>query len=162
MWSEILVHSAHPTGAFVKVVIAFSEYLPSENLENLLYPRGPEPRQKDSQPQAQHLEYGLGFWTLLSSTLRNIYILIGISKYIMKTIKIHERGKIDIHRRKEKFETALKRFRRNKKILAENRRLILRFIKDCELGKTIKNKAKKKIAASRLLRYLQILTRISI
>jgi len=69
--------------------------------------------------------------------------------------------KLDIHGIKEQYVTALDRFNKDKTILSENKKLILEFIRDAELGKTIKNKAKKKIGEARLTKYLYRLRDLS-
>ena len=66
-------------------------------------------------------------------------------------------GKIDIHNIDKKYKQALKKLRENKKFIEKNKDLILKFLRDCELGKTLKNRAKKKISASRCNRLLDML-----
>ncbi|MEW6687143.1 MAG: tyrosine-type recombinase/integrase [Candidatus Edwardsbacteria bacterium] len=74
---------------------------------------------------------------------------------------ITDDGKIDIHNSTKNYDRALKSLERDKKIIAENKRLIFAFLKDCETGKTIKNKSKKKIGAKRCNRLLDMLKFIS-
>ena len=62
-----------------------------------------------------------------------------------QTITIHEFGEIDIHNRQNNFRKALERLKANKSIDPTNKKLILEFIRDCQLGKTIKRKSKKRI-----------------
>jgi len=62
--------------------------------------------------------------------------------------------KLDIHKLKESYNRTLTRFKKDKRVLSTNKRLILEFIKDAEIGKTIKNRAKKKIREARLIKYL--------
>jgi len=69
--------------------------------------------------------------------------------------------KIDIHRYEQRYRAALKRFRRCRNVIPQNRDLIVRFLDDCELGKTIKNAQKKRIGAARRLKYLNTLKRLS-
>jgi len=76
-------------------------------------------------------------------------------------IQIHPEGKIDIHSRTQKYRKALDRLKEDKVINTENKNLILDFIHDCALGKTILGKCKKKIGPSRCLKYLGILRQIS-
>jgi integrase len=70
-------------------------------------------------------------------------------------------GKIDIHNSREKYARALELLESDKKIIVENKKIILNFLKDCETGKTIKNKAKKKIGPTRCNRLLDMLKFIS-
>lgn len=70
-------------------------------------------------------------------------------------------GKIDIHNSREKYARALELLELDKKIIVENKKIILNFLKDCETGKTIKNKAKKKIGTTRCNRLLDMLKFIS-
>ncbi|MFQ5821695.1 MAG: hypothetical protein ACE5I5_17050, partial [Candidatus Heimdallarchaeota archaeon] len=69
--------------------------------------------------------------------------------------------KLDIHGIRERYRKALARFKKDKTLLAVNKRLILEFLRDAELGKTIKNRAKKKIGESRLAKYLYRLRDLS-
>jgi len=69
--------------------------------------------------------------------------------------------KIDIHGISKKYEKALKRLVRDKTIIPRNRELILRFLKDAELGKTLKNREKKKIGPGRCLKCLVFLRKVS-
>ncbi|MCK5125526.1 MAG: site-specific integrase [candidate division Zixibacteria bacterium] len=80
---------------------------------------------------------------------------------MQSTTLIHDKGKIDIHKRKEKYERALSLLENNSIIISQNKELILRFIRDCTLGKTIIGKSKKKIGPARCLKYLSILQRLS-
>ncbi|MEZ5357213.1 MAG: site-specific integrase [Candidatus Zixiibacteriota bacterium] len=74
---------------------------------------------------------------------------------------IHKEGKIDIHKRREKYERTIERLKDDNTLIAENREFILAFIRDCTLGKTILGKCKKKIGPARCLKYLSILQRLS-
>jgi hypothetical protein len=76
-------------------------------------------------------------------------------------VPIYEEGEIDIHNRKYQFQRALDNLRENKIINQENKKLILNFIRDCQLGKTIKRKSKKKIGPARCLKYICILRQLS-
>jgi len=69
--------------------------------------------------------------------------------------------KLDIHKVKATYRIALARFQKDKTILPANKKLILEFLRDAELGKTIKNRAKKKIGESRLAKYLYRLRDLS-
>lgn len=69
--------------------------------------------------------------------------------------------KIDIHKIGERFKNALNRFESDQNISPRNKEMILRFLSDCKIGKTIKGKAKKKIGDQRLIKYLYILKTLS-
>ena len=70
-------------------------------------------------------------------------------------------GKIDVHNTKRNYERALRKLKTDRRIIKENKKLILDFIKDCKLGKTIKHREKKKIGDSRCLRYMFDLRKLS-
>lgn len=76
-------------------------------------------------------------------------------------IKIPESGKIDIHGVERKYEVRLNKLETDKNILPRNRDLILKFLRDAQLGKTIKQGEKKKIGKSRCLKYISFLIMIS-
>ena len=46
-------------------------------------------------------------------------------------------------------------------LIPQNREIILRFIRDCRLGKTLKRRQKKSIGVARCLKYIQILKKLS-
>lgn len=73
-----------------------------------------------------------------------------------------ESGKIDIHHVQRDYETALKNLENDERILSENKKLILKFLRDCELGKTIKKGQKKKIGAGRCLKMQSMLKTMSL
>lgn len=77
-------------------------------------------------------------------------------------ITIHSEGKIDIHRRKTIYEQTLRQLELDAEIIPENKAHILEFLKDCEIGKTVIGKAKKKIGCARCLKYLGILRQLSL
>lgn len=74
---------------------------------------------------------------------------------------IYAEGKIDIHNRLLQYHRALANLESNTTILPDNQRLILTFIRDCTLGKTVRKGTKKKIGPARCLKYMAILTRLS-
>lgn len=74
---------------------------------------------------------------------------------------IHAEGKIDIHNRQKQYSRALTTLESNTTMVPKNRELILKFVRDCALGKTIKKGMKKKIGPGRCLKYISILTRLS-
>jgi integrase len=61
---------------------------------------------------------------------------------------------IDIHNRKAAFEKALEKLKHDTTLIPENKKLAIKFIEDARLGKTVKNRAKKKIGYSRCLKYI--------
>lgn len=70
-------------------------------------------------------------------------------------------GKIDIHNVKRHYETIIDNLKEDDKIIKENKKLIFDFIRDCTLGKTVKNKERKKIGLARCSKYAIDLRRIS-
>lgn len=70
---------------------------------------------------------------------------------------MEQEGKIDIHNRKEQYELALKCLDKDELVSQKNKELILKFLKDCEDGKTLRNRQRKKIGISRLNRLLDLL-----
>lgn len=73
-----------------------------------------------------------------------------------------ETGKIDIHHVQKDYETATRSIQKDERVLPENKTLILKFLRDCELGKTIKKGQKKKIGAGRCLKMLNMLKTMSL
>lgn len=69
--------------------------------------------------------------------------------------------KKDIHRIEQRYDTAIRSIEKDKGIIKENKEIILQFLRDCELGKTIKGRQKKKIGKGRLLRASSILKSMS-
>ena len=74
---------------------------------------------------------------------------------------IPDEGKIDIHKRRSQFLRALEKLRTDELINPDNKQLLLNFIRECTLGKTVKGKGKKKIGPARCLKYIEILTKVS-
>lgn len=66
-------------------------------------------------------------------------------------------GRIDIHNSAGTYRTALSAFEKNKRVNSTNKQTILSFLKDCEMGKTVKNRIKKKLSPSRCNRLLDML-----
>jgi len=69
--------------------------------------------------------------------------------------------KLDIHNSEKYYPGLIQRLKQDKSILKENKDLILEFLRDCELGKTIKKGQKKKIHTIRLLRLAYALMQLS-
>ncbi|MBN4081164.1 tyrosine-type recombinase/integrase [Caldithrix abyssi] len=76
-------------------------------------------------------------------------------------MEVREIEKKDIHHRERDFKNALKSLEKDQAIITHNKELILRFIRDCRLGKTLRNRQRKVIGVARCLKYIQILRRIS-
>lgn len=70
--------------------------------------------------------------------------------------------KKDIHNRKRLFFNSLHKLENDQNIIDRNRDLILKFIRDCRLGKTLKKRQKKIIGEARCLKYIHILKKISL
>lgn len=70
--------------------------------------------------------------------------------------------KIDIHNTERAYETALNSLKNERLVYARNKELILKFLWDCKVGKTVKGRAKKKIGKRRLMKYLFTLKKLSI
>lgn len=69
--------------------------------------------------------------------------------------------KIDIHKTKEKFESAVRNFELDGNINERNKELVLKFIWDCRIGKTLRGRAKKKIGKARILQYIYMFRYLS-
>ena len=65
--------------------------------------------------------------------------------------------KLDIHKETMKYERRLKTLKEDKTINQENKKIILNFIKDCELGKV----SGQQCSPNRILKYIYLLTRIN-
>ena len=74
---------------------------------------------------------------------------------------MENREKKDIHHRNRSYKTALGNLETDKNIVPRNKELILQFIRDCRLGKTLKGRQKKSIGTARCLKYIHILKKIS-
>ena len=72
-------------------------------------------------------------------------------------MKLVSSGKIDIHNSAHNYKRALEKLEKDKNVIAGNKQLILSFLIDCETGKTVKNKSKKKIGVKRCNRLLDLL-----
>ena len=69
--------------------------------------------------------------------------------------------KINIHTSGNGYESRLNTLKQDKGISPENKKLIIEFLHDAELGKTNHGRAKKKVGESRLKKYISVLTRLS-
>lgn len=70
--------------------------------------------------------------------------------------------KLDIHNRIRDYETSLNKFKNNSNISDDNKKLILDYLRDCELGKTVSCKQKKKLIEVTRHKHLRFLTMISL
>ncbi len=69
---------------------------------------------------------------------------------------------IDIHNAEYRYQIAIKNFRNDPDATDANKTYIQDFLSDCQIGKTILKKAKKKIKAKRLMKYLYILKKVDL
>ena len=67
---------------------------------------------------------------------------------------------IDIRNMKQQLEVAIARLKADAEISDRNKELILKFLRDAQIGKTVKRKAKKKIGPSTQSCYIQHLRRL--
>jgi integrase len=67
------------------------------------------------------------------------------------------REKIDIHNTSKRYHQAIETLKTDKTISAKNKQLIIQFLRDAELGKTVLKKQKKKIGKRACLKYLYLL-----
>ena len=72
-----------------------------------------------------------------------------------------ETAKKDIHNRIKSFKLTLEKLQNEDFPIPKNQELILDFIRDCRLGKTVKNKQKKIIGEARCLKYIHLLKKLS-
>lgn len=68
---------------------------------------------------------------------------------------------IDIHNQDKYYENKLRKIQRDKNLSATNKKLILQYLRDSELGKTIKKGQRRKIGAGRNLQAASILMLMS-
>ena len=68
---------------------------------------------------------------------------------------------IDIHKTEKKYESALRKLEQNKDISKVNKKFIFDFLYDCQIGKTVLKRAKKRIKPNRLIKYLYTLKQVS-
>ena len=69
--------------------------------------------------------------------------------------------KLDVHNRKREFETYHRNLVNDKTMIPRNKEHLLKFIRDCRLGKTLRNRQRKVIGDARCTKYIHILKRIS-
>jgi len=72
---------------------------------------------------------------------------------------MEQEGRIDIHHRERQYDSNLKSLMENREMCSKNKKFILDFLADCEAGKTLRGRQKKKIGHSRLTRIIDILKR---
>ena len=71
-------------------------------------------------------------------------------------------GKIDIHGFSNQIRYGEARLSRDQSISEKNKQLILQFLRDCELGKTVKKGQKKKIGKARQMKYMSTLHQLAV
>ena len=69
--------------------------------------------------------------------------------------------KLDVHNRKREFETYHRNLENDETMIPRNKDHLLKFIRDCRLGKTLRNRQRKVIGDARCTKYIHILKRIS-
>jgi len=67
-------------------------------------------------------------------------------------IKIHD-DKIDIHKKQDRFQQAMLSPEQDSSTEPENKMQILRFLRDCKLGKTVLGKSKKNLSLDTSISY---------
>ena len=65
--------------------------------------------------------------------------------------------KIDIHKRARQYERGLSKLEADTRMSPKDKELVLRFVWDCKMGKTISGKSRKKVGEARILKYVQTL-----
>jgi len=61
--------------------------------------------------------------------------------------------KIDIHKTEKRYDVLLEKLAADESMIGRNRDLLLKFVWDCKIGKTVKGRAKKKIGKKRIMKY---------
>lgn len=97
-----------------------------------------------------------GFVCFCSFLGHKIFIVDVISLFVM-SVSEDFGGKIDVHHHVASFESAVESLRNDSSLSRRNRELILDFLRDAELGKTVRSGQKKKLGVSRRLKYIVIL-----
>ncbi|NIN93136.1 hypothetical protein GTO36_09215, partial [bacterium] len=69
--------------------------------------------------------------------------------------------KIDIHKIGQKHDRAVEKLKIDETMNKRNKELILKFLWDCKIGKTVEKGSKKKIGKKRMLKYLYSLKTLS-
>lgn len=77
-----------------------------------------------------------------------------ILKKFPKMSTMKQEQKIDVHNSVKRFNQTIERFELDETISKGNRELIILFLNDCKLGKTVRNRQKKLIKERRLYKYL--------
>jgi asparagine synthetase B (glutamine-hydrolysing) len=67
---------------------------------------------------------------------------------------MEQEEKIDIYHSKEKYQRYKQRFYRDESVSQRNKKLIISFLDDCQLGKTLRRRQKKLIKERRLFKHL--------
>lgn len=69
--------------------------------------------------------------------------------------------KIDIHNRSHQYEMEIRRLETDTSMNARDKELMIKFVWDCKMGKTLNGKSRKKVGEARILKYLQTLRVLS-
>jgi integrase len=85
----------------------------------------------------------------------NEAVLPPLQRHVDPQPRKMEEEYIDTHQTARRYQLALECFANDSEISDYNRQLVLSFIRDAALGKTVLRKAKKKIGPSRLMNYLK-------
>ena len=67
---------------------------------------------------------------------------------------MEQEQKIDIHNSKNRYKKSLQKFSSDNSVSQRNKELMISFLNDCQLGKTLKKRQKKVIKERRLYKYL--------
>ena len=70
-------------------------------------------------------------------------------------------AELDVHNTRDRYERARQSLAASEDVSEANKKDILEFLNDCELGKTVFGRAKKRIKPNRLIKYLYTLKQIS-
>ncbi len=69
--------------------------------------------------------------------------------------------KIDIHNRTHQYEMEMNKLEADTSMNARDKELMLKFVWDCKMGKTLNGKSRKKVGEARILKYVQTLRVLS-
>jgi integrase len=70
-------------------------------------------------------------------------------------------NKIDIHKRTHQYEREVRRLEADTTMNPRDKELMLKFVWDCKMGKTLSGKSRKKVGEARILKYIQTLRVLS-
>lgn len=133
-------------------------------MENKGFEQARIPKVNDNKPefwQGYHiLSFTNGILNFYEKPQENIKELELKIKHV-KAPKIYPLGHIDSQGHLKKYLSVMERVQTGKiKLLPENKEDLLAFIRDAELGKTIKKGRKKKVSQARIVKYVDDLTKL--